>query len=122
MNTDIKDVEAAMEYDNFMKHTEAVKVDSVKDLEEALQADEELIDLKNTDPMVIMKLAAEGMGIVLNDPKPNCKKCHGRGYLGRKADTGEPIPCTCIYPKETRQAGGPVIYRPRNRRERRHGI
>ena len=103
MNTDIKDVEAAMEYDNFMKHTEAVKVDSVKDLEAALQADEDLIDLKTADPMMIMKLAAEGMGIVLNDPKPNCKKCHGRGYLGRKADTGEPITCTCIYPKETRQ-------------------
>ncbi|MCZ0950786.1 hypothetical protein N7T98_25750, partial [Pseudomonas syringae pv. tomato] len=71
MNTDIKDVEAAMEYDNFLKHAEVVKTDSVKDLEAALQADEDMIDLKTADPMMIMKLAAEGMGIVLNDPKPN---------------------------------------------------
>lgn len=122
MNTDLKASEAAMEYDNFVKHAEVVKADSVKDLETALQVDEDMIDLKTADPMMIMKLAAEGMGIILNDPNPNCKKCHGRGYLGRKADTGEPIPCICIYPKETRQAGGPIIYRPRNRKERRHGI
>lgn len=122
MNTDLKASEVAMEYDNFVKHAEVVKADSVKDLETAFQADEDMIDLKTADPMMIMKLAAEGMGIVLNDPKPNCKKCHGRGYLGRKADTGEPIPCICIYPKETRQAGGSLIYRPRNRKERRHGI
>jgi len=121
MNTDIKAVEAAMEYDNFMKHAEVVKVDSVKDLEAALQADD-MIDLKTADPMMIMKLAAEGMGIILNDPKKNCKKCHGRGYLGRKADTGEPIPCPCIYPKESRQMGNAFIYAPRNRKERRHGI
>lgn len=119
MNTDIKDIETAMHYDDYLKGKDSA---SMKDVEAALAEEEELIDLKNTDPMIIMKLAAEGMGIILNDPKPNCKKCHGRGYLGRKADTGEPIPCTCIYPKETRQAGGPVIYRPRNRRERRHGI
>lgn len=122
MNTDIKAVEAAMEYDNFLKHAEVVKADSVKDLEAALQTDEDMIDLKTADTMMIMKLAAEGMGIILNDPKPNCKKCHGRGYLGRKADTGEPIPCTCIYPKESRQLGNALIYAPRNRKERRHGI
>lgn len=91
------------------------------DLETALSQDD-LIDLKTADPMLIMKLAAEGLGIMINDPNPNCKKCYGRGYLGRKADTGEPIPCTCIYPKETRQIGGPVIQTNRNRKERRHGI
>ena len=73
------------------------------ELNETTVTDKELVALKNADPMWIMKAAAEGMGILLNDPKPNCKKCHGRGYLGRKADTSEPIPCTCIFPKETRE-------------------
>jgi hypothetical protein len=85
--------------------------------------DENLIDLRNADPMVIMKAAAEGMGFALQDPKPNCKKCHGRGFLGRKADTGEPIPCTCIFPTADRSIGNvPFINTPRNRKERRHGI
>lgn len=93
------------------------------ELNETTVTDKELVALKNADPMWIMKAAAESMGILLNDPKPNCKKCHGRGYLGRKADTGEPIPCTCIFPKETRETGlVPVINTPRNRRERRHGF
>lgn len=91
-------------------------------LEEAINtpvSDEDLVNLKEADPMWIMKAAAEGLGIILNDPNPNCKKCHGRGYLGRKADTGEPIPCTCIFPKESREMGAPVQYIPRNRKERR---
>ena len=93
------------------------------ELTETQVTDEELVALKSADPMWIMKAAAEGMGIILNDPKPNCKKCHGRGYLGRKADTGEPIPCTCIFTKDTRETGlVPVINAPRNRRERRHGF
>ena len=80
-----------------------------------------MINLRSADPMLIMKLAAEGMGFELKDPKPNCKKCHGRGYLGRKADTGEPIPCTCIFPKDKPMSYVPVMGA-RNRKERRHGI
>lgn len=84
--------------------------------------EEDLINLRNADPMLIMKAAAEGMGFALQDPKPNCKKCHGRGYLGRKADTGEPIPCTCIFPKSDRTIGYVPVNYARNRKERRHGI
>jgi len=39
-------------------------------------------------------------------PKSNCKKCHGRGFNGRVAITGAPIPrdmlqpCPCVYRKK----------------------
>lgn len=93
----------------------------MKNLENALTDAEELVDLKNTDPLLIIKLAAKGMGIIIDDPKPNCKKCYGRGYLGRKVNTGEPIPCSCIFPKETRTVGNFVNCKLNNRKERRHG-
>lgn len=80
----------------------------------------EQINLKTSDPMTIFKAAAEGMGIYLNDPDSNCKKCHGTGCLGRYASTGEPIPCKCIFPKESRNIGDvPMNCQPRNRAERR---
>lgn len=91
-------------------------------LEAGQTEEEQMLDLRKSDPMEIIKAAAEGMGIILNDPKPNCKKCYGRGYIGRRADTGEPIPCTCIYPKYDREMGAPMMWRPRNRKERRHGF
>lgn len=96
--------------------------DVANELKKNEAAEEEMINLRNSDPMTIIKAAAEGMGIILNDPKPNCKKCHGRGYLGRHHDTGEPVPCTCIFPKYDRELGDvPVMRKPLNRKERRHG-
>lgn len=87
------------------------------------ESNEENIDLRHSDPLLIMKAAAEGMGFALQDPNPCCKKCYGRGYLGRKADTGEPIPCTCIFPKADREIGNVrTINKPMNRKERRHGV
>lgn len=75
-------------------------------------------NLKNMDPWQIIKESANAMGIIIYDPKPNCKKCHGRGYIGRHADTGEPVPCTCIFPKPEREIGEMQL-KPRNRAERR---
>ena len=75
-------------------------------------------DLQNVNAMKVIRRAAEAMGILLNDPKPNCKKCHGRGYLGRHVDSGEPVPCPCLFPKPDREVGD-VQLRPRNRAERR---
>ena len=76
-------------------------------------------DIRNMDPLEAIKAAAEGIGLILNDPKPNCKKCHGRGYIGRHADTGEPIACSCLFPKfESQRDTGPMIL-PQNRAERR---
>lgn len=76
-------------------------------------------DIRSMNPMKIIKDSAEQLGIVLQKPKPNCKKCHGRGWIGRKADTGEPIACSCIIPKMDEKEIGEVEYKPRNRAERR---
>lgn len=77
-------------------------------------------DYRGLDPWMIIVESARAMGIKLNRPKENCKHCHGRGYIGRHADSGEPIACNCIFPKETydREIGN-VQYRPMNRAERR---
>lgn len=76
------------------------------------------VDLRSMDPWRVIKESANAMGIIVYDPKPNCKKCHGRGYIGRHHDTGEPIPCTCIFPPSEREVGE-VTLKPRNRAERR---
>ena len=31
-------------------------------------------------------------------PKPSCKKCYGRGHVGRNVDTGKYVPCSCVKP------------------------
>lgn len=86
--------------------------------DEAIEAEKML----ENDPMEVIKAAAEGIGLVLNDPKPNCKHCHGRGYLGRNALTREPIPCKCIFPKyESQKPSDPMIL-PQNRAERRKAL
>ena len=77
-------------------------------------------NLKDMDPWTVIVEAARAMGIKINKPKENCKKCHGRGYLGRHADSGEPIACPCIFPKQTYDREiGQVQYKPMNRAERR---
>ena len=75
--------------------------------------------LKDMDALEVIKAAAEGIGLILNDPKPNCKKCHGLGYLGRHADSGEPVPCSCIFPKVSvdTEIGETIV--PHNRAEKR---
>lgn len=79
-------------------------------------------DLRTMDPWRIIVDTARQVGTILNQPKENCKHCHGRGWIGRKADSGEPIPCKCIFPKQEfdRDIGFEERYmRPRNRAERR---
>lgn len=49
-------------------------------------------------PFDVIKKHAEVLGQEINDPKPNCKDCYGRGYIGRDGATKAPIPCRCIYP------------------------
>ena len=85
-----------------------------------VQTDEaKAADIRNMDPLEAIKVAAEGIGLVLNDPKPNCKHCHGLGYVGRYAETGEPIACRCLFPKyESEREVGDMIL-PQNRAQRR---
>jgi len=34
--------------------------------------------------------------IACSDPAPECKKCFGRGWNGRRRETGRVIPCPCV--------------------------
>lgn len=53
-------------------------------------ATEEPIKLKDTEGNVL---------IVPYKPKPKCKKCFGRGRLGKDVINGGLIACTKCYPK-----------------------
>ena len=37
------------------------------------------------------------------DPKPNCKRCFGRGYIGRDTETGSFILCKCAFRKKDKK-------------------
>ena len=43
-------------------------------------------------------------------PDPKCKKCYGRGHVGKDLKTGLMIPCKCVKKanKKTRIQGAPV--------------
>ena len=76
-------------------------------------------ELEQYDPLQIIQAVYGFMGIKIKDPKPNCKRCFGRGWTGKHADSGEPIPCTCILPSETFDKTGQTSYiGARNRAER----
>ena len=51
-------------------------------------------------PFDIIRTTAEASGHTINNPKPSCSKCHGRGYIGIDKDHG-PMPCNCIFPPTT---------------------
>lgn len=69
-----------------------------------------------------IKKTMDKFGVQVKDPNNNCKHCHGRGYTGKKADSGEPIPCSCIMPDmnfATEQAYDNRSALPTNRQQRR---
>ena len=72
-------------------------------------------------PFDIIKNIAEKLGQTINDPKKDCKKCHGRGYIGRDAETKSPIPCACIYPNTNNDVNNRIYnkIRKKSRAERR---
>lgn len=51
----------------------------------------------------VMKLQADAMGFMIRDPKKNCNKCYGRGYVSMDSKTKQPIPCKCIFPPLTHE-------------------
>jgi len=34
-------------------------------------------------------------GVTFGNPRKGCKKCYGRGYIGKNTETGMPIMCSC---------------------------
>ena len=67
---------------------------------EAIEVDGKILTKEDAEitPFGVIKAMAEKLGQTINDPKTGCKKCMGRGYIGRDSATKSPIPCTCIYP------------------------
>jgi len=75
--------------------------DVVRDIEVIFDGNDNPVskeDLKIT-PLQVIKTMAQTMGQDISDPKPNCKMCYGRGYIGRDSASQAPIPCTCMYSK-----------------------
>lgn len=66
-----------------------------KDKGEVLDKD----DIKKLKPYDVMVAAAKSLGIELNKPKKDCRKCYGRGYTGFSLN-GQPVPCSCVFKKE----------------------
>lgn len=63
--------------------------------------DGRVIDKKDLTPFEIIKAIAKQTGNKIRDPKPSCKHCYGRGWIGKDYKTQMPIPCNCIYPPKT---------------------
>ena len=61
----------------------------------------DVISSDELTPLDVIKAVAKETGIELRDPNEGCKKCYGRGYIGRDSMTKQPIPCTCIYPAKS---------------------
>lgn len=59
----------------------------------------EIVKKEKIEPMDVIRKIAEKIGTKIQDPKPGCKHCYGRGWIGRDAQSKAPIPCNCIYPK-----------------------
>ena len=51
----------------------------------------------NITPMDVIRKLADKIGHEIKEPKSDCKKCYGRGYIGRDSKTKAPIPCSCIF-------------------------
>jgi len=80
----------------------------------------ETSNIRELPPLEQIRFAAEKYGIKINDPKPNCKSCYGRGFNGKRIVNPnwekekapleyEPVPCTCLFTaevlKQQQQAG-----------------
>lgn len=61
----------------------------------------EVIEKEDIGPLEVIRATAYAAGITINDPKPSCNKCYGRGYSGTDFNTKMPIPCKCIYPAKS---------------------
>lgn len=72
-------------------------------------------------PFDVIKAMANALGQTINNPKPGCKHCYGKGYVGRDSKNKAPIPCLCIYPSDKKAENDRMFERTKhmNRSERR---
>lgn len=70
---------------------------------DAVATDEEAAGveyLKSLSPLEKLRLGYQILGVQIKDPKSDCQRCHGNGYVSINPDTGEPRACPCILPPE----------------------
>lgn len=60
-----------------------------------------IVENSELKPIDVIRAVAKQLGQTINDPKPNCKKCYGRGFTARDSVTKAPIPCKCIQVPRT---------------------
>jgi len=61
---------------------------------------QEVVDPSKLSPWELIKLAAAKFKIELKEPRKGCKHCYGRGYIGFRPDSPQPIPCNCVFDRE----------------------
>lgn len=68
----------------------------IKRLDNADARIKRLEDYNSVRKMSMTKAIEDGTAVKLRcPPDPSCKKCHGRGFIGRNRQTGLVVPCTC---------------------------
>lgn len=109
--------------DNLMDMFSPQQYDKVENVEVVFDGNDNPIDKKDLQltPLQVIKGMARTLGQDINDPKPNCKRCYGRGYTGRDSESKAPIPCLCMYSKDVIASNNHVQSRMhhKNRAERR---
>lgn len=76
----------------------------VNDVEEFIDTETgTIVDKEKLTPLDAIKAVAKKLGQIVKNPRSGCRKCYGRGYIGRDSKTKMPIPCNCIYDKEDLQ-------------------
>lgn len=56
--------------------------------------------LTQLSPLEKLRIGYQVMGVQIREPKSDCQRCHGKGYVSINPDTGEPRACPCILPPE----------------------
>jgi hypothetical protein len=56
------------------------------------------------------------MGINIKEPSTDCKKCYGKGYVGIKVGSNEPVACLCLFDKKDKANIVPTKYTREQRR------
>ena len=90
--------------ENLLDFSEEYTYNNVVGVDAVFDKDNNIVEPKKVtlEPFQVIKGLAKTLGQNINDPKPSCKLCYGRGYIGRDSGTQAPIPCNCIFPKENK--------------------
>lgn len=57
----------------------------------------EVVNKEDLTPLEIIKAIAKQNNQDIQNPKPSCNYCYGRGFEGKDSKTQMPIPCRCLF-------------------------